>query len=60
LTLPTDFRRRGTKKKRIGPRLMSSDRIHYKQLNPKASLSLQGQKGEMFMIFMEIRKDFWD
>jgi len=25
----------GTKKKRIGPRLMSSDRIHYKQLNPK-------------------------
>ncbi|CAK9005435.1 unnamed protein product [Durusdinium trenchii] len=26
---------RGTKKKRIGPHLMSSDRIRYKQLNPK-------------------------
>ena len=38
---PSDHRRtpgnaRGTKKKRIGPHLMSSDRIRYKQLNPKA------------------------
>ena len=26
---------RGSQKKRIGPRLMDSDRIRYKQLNPK-------------------------